>query len=99
MLHSLADAKSSPAGLKDIFNRKKCLEIQTQHFDLAGGNYLFGDVRLAHKDYFIPVLPFNWFVIVLLCYHCRMDDAEACFILSSRNDVDRMAAVRIKPNQ
>ncbi|KAF0021665.1 hypothetical protein F2P81_026081 [Scophthalmus maximus] len=23
-----------------------------------------------------------------------MDDAEACFILSSRNDVDRMAAVR-----
>lgn len=25
---------------------------------------------------------------------CRMDDAEACFILSSRNEVDRMAAVR-----
>lgn len=23
-----------------------------------------------------------------------MDDAEACFILSSRNEVDRMAAVR-----
>lgn len=24
-----------------------------------------------------------------------MDDAEACFILSSRNEVDRMAAVRL----
>ena len=68
-------------------------------FDHAGGNYLFGDVRLAHKDYFMPVLPFNWFVVLLLCYHCRMDDAEACFILSSRNDVDRMAAVSIKRSQ
>src|SRR4029434_1111929 len=29
---------------------------------------------------------------------CRMDDAESCFILSSRNEVDRTAAVRITIN-
>lgn len=26
-------------------------------------------------------------------YPCRMDNGEACFILSSRNEVDRTAAV------
>lgn len=26
-------------------------------------------------------------------YSCRMDDAEACFILSNRFEVDRIAAV------
>lgn len=33
-------------------------------------------------------------LFVNLSRSCRMDDAEACFILSSRNEVDRMAAVR-----
>lgn len=39
-------------------------------------------------------LPFVYFDSVTLSRPCRMDDAEACFILSSRNEVDRMAAVR-----
>lgn len=39
-------------------------------------------------------LSFVHFDFVNLSRPCRMDDAEACFILSSRNEVDRMAAVR-----
>lgn len=37
---------------------------------------------------------FYVFSLTLNGLFCRMDDAEACFILSSRNEVDRMAAVR-----
>lgn len=58
-------------------------------------------------DFFIPIALnlrnvslffFVYFDCVLLFVNLsrsrRMDDAEACFILSSRNEVDRMAAVR-----
>lgn len=37
---------------------------------------------------------FDVFSLILNGLSCRMDNAEACFILSSRNEVDRMAAVR-----
>lgn len=36
----------------------------------------------------VPDLSSDWLPV-----SCRMDDAEACFILSSRNEADRMAAV------
>lgn len=45
------------------------------------------------------VLYFDFLLsFVNLSWCCRMDDAEACFILSSRNEVDRMAAVRTTVN-
>lgn len=46
------------------------------------------------------VLYFDFLLsFVNLSWCCRMDDAEACFILSSRNEVDRMAAVRTTVTQ
>lgn len=35
--------------------------------------------------------------ILFIVIGCRMDDAEACFILSNRFEVDRFAAVRFPP--
>lgn len=55
--------------------------------------WLFSQVVLTN----ITCLKLAWLgVCVFLLIQCvsyRMDDAEACFILSSRNEVDRTAAV------
>lgn len=47
--------------------------------------------------YIFPL--FDVFSLILNGLSCRMDNAEACFILSSRNEVDRMAAVRHEQTQ
>lgn len=95
--------------LKWILNGCCChlLWLVKCHFSLSA--YLL--TLVSEFEFFVlmlrnGVICFCFLCTLTLCYYlstwsrcCRMDDAEACFILSSRNEVDRMAAVRITTQQ
>lgn len=54
---------------------------------------LFSEMNIIMKVMSILECVLNAWGWWCSCCFCRMDDAEACFILSSRNEVDRTAAV------